>query len=58
MIKVNPDEEHVKLIRAALLKNNNYCPCQLEQTEDTKCMCKDFRDTEAGICHCGLFIKE
>lgn len=57
MIKLNPDKEIVKEVRKALRENNGYCPCVLEQTEDTKCMCKEFREMESGECHCGLYIK-
>lgn len=58
-IVLNPDEEYVKEIRAALKKNSGYCPCALTKTEDTKCMCKEFREqverNEPGLCHCGLW---
>lgn len=57
MIKLNPDKEIVKEVRKVLRENNGYCPCALEQTEDTKCMCKEFREMESGECHCGLYIK-
>lgn len=58
MIKLNPNKEHVKMIQDALKEKNGYCPCQLEQNDDTKCVCKEFREMEKGECHCGLFIKE
>ena len=45
-------------IRQALKDNDGYCPCRLEKTEDTKCMCKDFIEQEYGPCHCGLYVKE
>lgn len=56
-IKVNPDKEFVADMRKALKENNGHCPCQLERTPDTKCMCKEFREMEEGTCHCGLFTK-
>ena len=37
--------------------NNGYCPCRLLKNEDTKCMCKEFREQEEGECHCGLYVK-
>ena len=38
--------------------NNGYCPCLIEQNEDTRCMCKAFREQkEPGECHCGRFEK-
>lgn len=60
-IKVNPDENVVKEIREDLKRTNGYCPCvpSYKHNEDTKCMCKSFREqTEAGYCHCGLYYKE
>ena len=32
-----------------------YCPCRPEQTPDTICACKEYR--EGGKCCCGLFIR-
>ena len=57
-IKVVDDIEHVKTIREALKNNDGYCPCMVEKSPDTKCMCKEFREMESGICHCGLYVKE
>ena len=37
--------------------NGGYCPCRLQKTPDTKCMCKEFREQEEGECHCGLYVK-
>lgn len=56
-IVLNPDEDYVKEIRAALKKNSGYCPCALAKSEDTKCMCKEFREMDEGMCHCGLYQK-
>lgn len=58
MIRVNEDLELVEEIRKQLKENGGYCPCRIERTEDTKCMCKEFREQEQGECHCGLYIKE
>lgn len=55
--ELNPDEEYVKEIRKKLKANSGYCPCRIEKNEDTKCMCKEFREQETGMCHCGLYIK-
>ena len=56
----NPDKEFVKIIKQQLKDNNGYCPCRIQKTPDTKCMCKEFREMinrgEAGSCHCGLYI--
>lgn len=51
---INPDDEFVKNLRKRIKANNGFCPCQIERTQDTKCPCKDFRETKE--CHCGLYI--
>jgi len=57
-IKVNSDKELVDEIRKQLKDNKNHCPCKLEQTTDTICPCKEFRESkELGLCHCGLYYK-
>lgn len=56
-IELNSDKEIVKYIREKLKENDGYCPCRLTKTSDTKCMCKEFREQEEGLCHCGLFVK-
>lgn len=57
MIVQNPDKEYAKEVRRQLKENDGYCPCRLEKNEDTKCLCKEFREMESGICHCGLYEK-
>lgn len=57
-IKLNPDKQHVLLIKEALVKNDGYCPCATVKCGDTKCMCKEFREMKQGYCHCGLYYKE
>lgn len=61
-VKQNPDKDFVRMIREKLKENYGYCPCVISKTEDTKCMCKEFRDMldncEVGMCHCGLYIIE
>ena len=57
MIKIEkmPNSE---TIAEAVKNNQGYCPCAIEKTEDTKCMCKAFRErAESSICHCGLYKK-
>lgn len=58
-VKISEDKDLVQEIRRQLKANGGYCPCRLEQTPDTKCMCKEFRDQiKQGIlgpCHCGLY---
>ena len=47
-----------KSIKKLVDENNGYCPCAILKTEDTKCMCKEFREQEtSGLCHCGRFLK-
>lgn len=53
----NPDAEQANNVIKALRDNHGYCPCKLEQTKDTKCMCLEFKQQESGMCHCGLYIK-
>lgn len=57
MIKVSTNKDLVEEIKVALKKNDGYCPCKLEKTPDTKCPCKEFRESTSGECHCGLYVK-
>lgn len=57
-IKVSDNKEVVEEVRKKLKENSGYCPCKLFKNEDTKCICKEFREqTELGECHCGLYVK-
>lgn len=61
-ITLNPDEKIVKAIYDGLEKKGGYCPCRVAKTEDTKCMCKEFREQISdpdfeGFCHCRLYYK-
>lgn len=61
-IRLNEDKSIVEKIKQGLAKKDGYCPCRLEKTPDTKCMCKEFRDQIAdpdfeGYCHCMLYYK-
>ena len=60
MVRLSEDTELVNDIRDKLKKNNGFCPCAIKKTEDTKCMCKYFREMIAEnkvgeYCHCGLY---
>lgn len=62
-IRLNPDREIVNRVREGLKRTGGYCPCVLEHSEDTRCMCKEFKDQIAdpefsGYCHCMLYYKE
>lgn len=61
-VKLNPNKEIVDAIKEGLKKKGGHCPCKLEQSKDTKCMCKEFREQIAdpefeGYCHCMLYYK-
>ena len=57
-IRLNPDKEEAERILRAVKENDGYCPCRLIRTEDTKCICKEFKEQKEGMCHCGLYLKE
>ena len=61
-IHITEDKELVNTIRAALRKNDGYCPCiyQSKGKSEYKCMCQDFiNNIKVGeTCHCGLYIKD
>lgn len=54
----NPNFLHRKKIEEAIKNNDGYCCCAIEKNEDTKCMCRDFREqNKYGFCHCGRYLK-
>ncbi|MDO4167235.1 MAG: ferredoxin-thioredoxin reductase catalytic domain-containing protein [Eubacteriales bacterium] len=62
-IRYNENRELVDKVKEGLEMRGGYCPCRMEQTEETKCMCQEFRDQIAdpefeGYCHCMLYYKE
>lgn len=62
-IRLNENEELVKIIKDGLKENGGYCPCRRSRTEETKCICKEFREQMEdpdfeGYCHCQLYYKE
>lgn len=57
-VRLNPNADTEALMQA-VRDNQGYCPCAIWRTNDTKCMCKEFREqTVPGECHCGLYAKE
>ena len=61
-VRLNENEEIVKMVKEGLAEKGGYCPCTLEISEDTKCMCKEFKEQIAdpdfeGFCHCMLYYK-
>lgn len=62
-IRLNENKEIADMVKGGLKARGGYCPCRREMTEDTKCMCKEFREQIAdpefeGYCHCMLYYKE
>ena len=56
--KPHPSSEIFLEISNAVKDNEGYCCCEIEKNEDTKCMCRNFREQEgSGFCHCGRFFK-
>ena len=58
LVKLNQDEEHIKKIETALAKKSGHCPCVFEESDDTLCPCKEFRESaKEGYCHCQLYYR-
>ncbi len=62
-VRFNDNEEIVRTIKEGLQQTGGYCPCRMERTEETKCICSEFRAQMAdpdfeGYCHCMLYYKE
>ena len=60
--RLNDNAEIVAQIKEGLKRTGGYCPCRLEQTEDTRCICTEFKaqleDPDfSGFCHCLLYYK-
>lgn len=54
----NPDKEKYNAISKAVVDNDGFCPCSIIRSDDTLCLCKEFREQETeGECHCSRFIK-
>ena len=61
-IRLNENSDIVRTVKEGLKRTGGYCPCRLERSEDTKCMCKEFKEQIAdpdfeGYCHCMLYYK-
>lgn len=61
-IRLNENAEIVQTVKDGLKRTGGYCPCRLEQTPETKCICEEFRQQMAdpefeGYCHCLLYYK-
>lgn len=57
-VSQNPDKAYTWEVIKKIRENGGYCPCSLVKTPETKCMCKEFLESEEGMCQCGLYIKE
>lgn len=62
-IRLNENAEVVATVKEGLNRTGGYCPCVRERSEDTKCMCREFREQVKdpdfeGYCHCMLYYKE
>lgn len=62
-VRLNEDAEVVRMVKEGLEARGGCCPCVREISEDTKCMCREFRERIAdpefeGYCHCMLYYKE
>ena len=40
-VTFNENKELVAKVQEGLKRTGGYCPCRLERTPDTKCMCKE-----------------
>ena len=57
IIKKNPDEQKYLEVTEAVKQNDGYCPCLIEKSEKTKCICEEFLNQESGYCRCGRYVK-
>lgn len=57
---LSDNEETVSSVIEGLTKTGGYCPCRVQHTPDTKCLCREFREeTPVGeTCPCGLYVKK
>ena len=61
-VRLNENKEIVRGIKDGLKQTGGYCPCRLERTDATKCICEEFKQQIAdpdfeGYCHCLLYYK-
>lgn len=58
--KISQGSKYEEIKQALLLTDDN-CPCvpRYAWTEDTLCMCREFREQKTSKeCHCGMWKKE
>ena len=61
-VTLNPDAEMDRTIREGLKRTGGYCACRIQSSEETRCICQEFRRQMAdpefeGYCHCMLYYK-
>lgn len=61
-VRLNEDKEIVTMIKEGLKRKEGHCPCKLEVSPATKCVCQEFKSQIAdpdfeGYCHCRLYYK-
>lgn len=61
-VTLNPDAEMVAMVKDGLKRTGGYCPCKIDRSEATRCMCEEFKAQIAdpdfeGFCHCLLYYK-
>lgn len=49
-VRLNEDKEIVAKIREGLKRKGGHCPCKLEVSPATKCICQEFRDRSGSAC--------
>lgn len=61
MLKIfpNPDKEVYESVTKEIKANDGYCCCRIVRNENTRCVCKDFKEQQTeGLCYCERFIKK
>ena len=61
-VRLNDNKEIVNEIREGLKHTGGYCPFRVERSDETKCICREFKEQIAdpdfeGYCHCMLYYK-
>lgn len=57
IVVMNPDKEYAMELKRQIKSNGGYCISNPKRSKETKCMCKEFKRQESGMCRCGLYMK-